>query len=312
MFDASGMTTLDCLRSFYQDSVHQILTGEMIRMHIEGRGVRPRVFALEESVIAALNALTRTYISGQRAKLIRRQMISRSVTGEIIAKIADARFGQDILIAGAAGSGKSGCLLEIVEGLIAKGMPVLAFRLDRMQPVQTTKALGIGMGLPESPALVLARAFQGRKVALVVDQLDFVSTTSGRHPDFFDTLAALIGEVRGLRAEAEIHLILACRHFDFENDARLRALLPKDEAPCALAELTEAEVRAVLDAEGGDVARLTPAASETAATAAKPLAVRRIRARARRSGEFRFAKRTLRRLLAREENCDRGVLARRG
>lgn len=258
MFDAPGMTTLDCLRMFYQDSVHQILTAETIRAHLEGRGIRARAFALGESALNALRAVTETYISGQRAKLIRRQLISRTAAGNIIAKILDARFGQDILLTGVAGSGKSGCLLEIVEGLVGKDVPVLAFRLDRMLPVQTTTALGADMGLPESPALVLARAFPGRKVALVVDQLDFVSTTSGRHPDFFDTLAALIGEVRGLRADAEIHLILACRQFDFQHDARLRALLPKDEVPFVLGELTEAEVRAVLAAEGGDATRLTP------------------------------------------------------
>ena len=258
MFDAPGMTTLDCLRTFYQDSVHQVLTCETIRRHLEEVRIRPRVFALEESVFHALKAVTETYVSGQRAKLIRRQMISRIAAGNIIAKITAACFGQDLLITGAAGSGKSGCLLEIVEGLIEKGVPVLAFRLDRMQPVQTTAALGTEMGLPESPALVLARAFPGRKVVLTVDQIDFVSTTSGRHPNFFDTLAALIGEVRGLRADAEIHLILACRQFDFEHDARLRALLPKDESPFALGDLTEAEVRAVLAAEGGDVTRLTP------------------------------------------------------
>jgi hypothetical protein len=258
MFDGPGRTTLDCLRTFYQDSVHQILSSEIIRRHLEERGLRPRAFALNESVLNALKAITETYISGQRAKLIRRQMISRTLAGNIIAKIAEARFGQDNLITGAAGSGKSGCLLEIVEGLVAKGVPVLAFRLDRMQPVQTTTALGAEMGLPESPVLVLARAFVGRNVALVVDQLDFVSTTSGRHPDFFDTLAALIGEVRGLRGDAKIHLILACRQFDFEHDARLRELLPENESPCTLGELNEAEVRTVLAAERGDVARLTP------------------------------------------------------
>jgi hypothetical protein len=85
-----------------------------------------------------------------------------------------------------------------------------------------------------------------------------VSTTSGRHPDFFDTVAALISEVRGLRSEAEIHLILSCRQFDFEHDARLRAVLPKGESPFKIGELSEAEVRSVLAAEGADVSRLTP------------------------------------------------------
>lgn len=258
MFDAPGRASLDCLRTLYQDNVHQILTAATIRRHLEKRGIHPRAFPLGESVLTTLKAITETYISGQRAKLIRRQMISRAAARDTIVRIADARFGQDILITGSAGSGKSGCLLEIVEGLVPKDVIVLAFRLDRIQPVQTTTALGAELGLPESPALVLSRAFPGKKVALVVDQLDCVSTTSGRHPDFFDTFAALIGEVRALRGDAEIHLILACRQFDFEHDARLRALLPKGESPCVLGGLTETEVHTVLAAEGGDVARLTP------------------------------------------------------
>ncbi len=258
MLDAPARTALDCLRTLYQDSVHQVLTAESIREHLRTRGIHPRAFPMEPSVLARLKSATESYIVGQRIKLIRGQMIPRAAAGEIIGKVAESKAALDILITGTAGSGKSGCLLEIVEGLVARGIPVLAFRLDRMRPVPSTLALGAELSLPESPALVLARAFPRQKVVLVVDQLDAVSTTSGRHSEFFDTVAALIGEVRGLRADAEIHLILACRQFDFEHDARLRALLPKDESPCMLAELSEAEVRAVLAAEGGDVARLTP------------------------------------------------------
>jgi hypothetical protein len=257
MFDVPGMTTVDCLRTYYQDSTHQVLTAATIRCHLEERGIHQRCVALEESLFRTLKSVTGTYTSGQRAKLIGGQMISRAASANIIETIAQARSAHDILITGAAGSGKSGCLLEIVEGLTSRGVPVLAFRLDRMQPVQTTRALGAEMGLPESPALVLARAFPGKKVVLVIDQLDVVSITSGRHSDFYDTLAALIGEVRGLRFEAEIHLVLACRQFDFEHDARLRALLPKGESPCALGLLTETEVRTVLAAEGCDVALLS-------------------------------------------------------
>ena len=258
MFDAPARTALDCLRTLYQDSVHQVLTAQSIREHLRTRGIHPRVFPMEASVLDRLKSVTESYIAGQRVKLIRGQMIPRAAAGEIIKRVAESKAAHDILITGAAGSGKSGCLLEVVEGLVALSVPVLAFRLDRMRPVQTTLALGAEMSLPESPALVLARALPNQKVVLVVDQLDFVSTTSGRHSEFFDTVAALINEVRGLRADAEIHLILACRRFDFEHDARLRALLPKDESPCTLAELSEAEVRTVLAAEGGNVARLTP------------------------------------------------------
>jgi hypothetical protein len=258
MFDGPARTTLDCLRTLYQDSVHQVLTSELIREHLQTRGIHARAVPIEAGVLERLKSATEAYIAGQRTRLISGEMISRAAAREIIGKVAESRTAHDVLITGGAGSGKSGCLLEIVEGLTARQIPVLAFRLDRLRPVQTTAGLGAELSLPESPALVLARAFPGRKIALVVDQLDFVSTTSGRHPDFFDTVAALIGEIRGLRDETEIHLIVACRQFDFEHDARLRAFLPKGESPVKLGELSEAEVRTVLAAEGGNLARLTP------------------------------------------------------
>lgn len=257
MFDAPGVTTVDCLRTFYQDSVHHRLTARRIHEHLCGRGIGPRVFAVIESTHRVLEAITATYVSGQRAKLIRGSIIPRTVTREVIAKVLGAQAGQDILITGAAGGGKSGCLLEIVEALQSKDVPVLSFRLDGMKAVQTTSAMGNELGLPESPALVLARAFPRRKIALVVDQLDCVSTTSGRHPDFFDTLSALIREVRVLRNEAELHLILACRLFDFDHDARLRGLLPANESPFQVGELTDSEVRGAISDAGGDAANLS-------------------------------------------------------
>ena len=93
---------------------------------------------------------------------------------------------------------------------------------------------------------------------LVIDQLDFVSATSGRHPDFFDTLAALREEVLGLRLRHTIHLILACRKFDFEHDHRLKQLITKDQPPVQLGEFDVEEVKSVVEKEGGDLARLTP------------------------------------------------------
>ncbi|MGC3988749.1 MAG: hypothetical protein QM796_03485 [Chthoniobacteraceae bacterium] len=293
-YSGSGMTTLACLRTFYQDSVHQVLTAEIIHKHLHECGIRPRTFPFEAAVFKALKAVTDTYISGQRTKLIRKQMIQRVAAAKgIIAKISEASFGKEMVITGAAGSGKSGCTLDLVEGLNQKGVPVLAFRLDRLEPVQTTAALGNALELPESPALVLARAFPHQKVVLVVDQLDFVSTTSGRHPDFFDTVAALIGEVRGLRGEAEVHLVLVCRQFDFEHDARLRGLLAKDESPVAIGELSDGEVRAVLVAEGGDATRLTSQQLKLLQLPQNLALFIDSKTRVQRTGELRFAERTL-------------------
>ena len=93
---------------------------------------------------------------------------------------------------------------------------VLAFRLDRIEPVSSTKELGECLDLEESPALVLATAAEtmSRDAVLIIDQLDAVSTTSGRSSDFFDVVEALLNEVRGLRNRVVFHVIVVCRKFD--------------------------------------------------------------------------------------------------
>ena len=104
---------------------------------------------------------------------------------------------------------------------------------------------------------MLSEAFADQPVAVVVDQLDYVSTSSGRHPDFFDTVASLRDEVLGLRLRQPIHLVFACRRFDFEHDHRLKQLTKKDQSPIELGELSPNEVKDVLQQEGGDFSRLT-------------------------------------------------------
>lgn len=251
-FDMAPRVTLGLLRSFYAASVHQTLNADSIYEHLTREGVRTRRIIVDSAVIAQIKATTTSYIEGQRARLVGRKLIPSAAAREVCARILNSTRAGSILVTGTAGAGKSGCLLEIAEQLEEANIPVLAFRLDRLEPVQTATALGKQLELQESPALVLGEAFRGRKVALVVDQLDFVSATSGRHPDFFDTVAALISEVRGLRAIAEIHFVAACRHFDFHHDSRLRSLLEKGESPVALSELSKSEVETVIKDDGGD------------------------------------------------------------
>jgi hypothetical protein len=64
-------------------------------------------------------------------------------------------------VTGKAGAGKTGCVVEFIEALQARHVPVLAFRLDRIESVSTTQKLGERLGLEESPALVLAEAAKG-------------------------------------------------------------------------------------------------------------------------------------------------------
>lgn len=257
IFQGPWQNTMAVLRDLYLRSVHETLTAADIERHLESCGITRRRASAPDTQ-DRIAATTRAYVAGQRAKWIRGTSIRRSVADDIIGKFQSHSAPLDILITSPAGGGKSACLCQIVEGLLAAGVPVLAFRLDRIETVATTIALGEKLGLGEAPSVVLADAFPGQTLALVVDQLDCVSSTSGRHPDFFDTFAALRDEVLGLRSRTPIHLVMACRKFDFEHDHRFKQLLAKGEGPIELGEFTDEEVKTVLAKESGGISNLTP------------------------------------------------------
>ncbi len=159
-------------------------------------------------------------------------------------------------VTGKAGAGKTGCVIEVVDLLRAQGTPVLAFRLDRLQSATSTRDLGVRLELEESPVLVLAAAAEAmsRPGVLVIDQLDAVSTMSGRASDALDIVEQLFLEARGLRARTPIHVVVVCRAFDWKNDARLRQLIPNDEAQVNVKEFSLDQTKAILVSAGFDPA----------------------------------------------------------
>ncbi len=256
-FQAPWQTSMAVLRDLYLRSVHEKLFAGDIESYLREGKIEKRRFGGAD-VKDRIAGITNNYVAGQKSRFIRRESIRRSVAADVVNKIRFSESPLDLLITAPAGGGKSACLTQIVEGLQVAGIPVLAFRLDRIEPVPSVIQLGEKLGLGESPACVISEAFSGVPVVLVVDQLDCVSTSSGRHPDFFDTVSALCDEVCGLRSRHRIHLVFACRKFDFEHDHRLKRLISKDQQPILVGELTVEEVQGVLGQEGGDFSRLNP------------------------------------------------------
>lgn len=122
---------------------------------------------------------------------------------------------------GEAGIGKSVVMLQVLEELIDRGIPVLSMRVDNLKPVDHPDDVGKQLKLPGSPTNVLASIAQDRKCVLVIDQLDAVSLASGRHPDFFECVNEIIKQTS---VYPNMGLLLACRKFDLDNDHRLKKL----------------------------------------------------------------------------------------
>ena len=208
----------------------------------------------EQRALLALNEVTEQYLKVTRRKLIRGSLIPRSSTRQLLDKINENDTnGADCVLTGKAGGGKTGCVIECVESLRqSNNTTVLAFRIDRIKPVSTTKELGKCLGLAKSPALVLKTAAEAlsQDAVLVIDQLDAVSTTSGRSAEFFEVVEDLLDEVQDLRNSVKIHIVVVCRKFDWENDHRLRRPLGKDCVEVPVADFSMDEVKSVLQAGG--------------------------------------------------------------
>jgi hypothetical protein len=257
LFLARSVDIISELRAIATDRICQTITRDAVLAALAARGFSLRKISDMESSAAAIESIASSYVTGISRRLIGGSLIPRKAAEDIANRILSARQGTITALTGKAGGGKSGCTMQLVDLLRANGLPVLALRLDRYDPVTTAAELGAEAGLEESPALVLAGACDGRPGALVIDQLDAVSTTSGRNADFLEAVDCLLEEARGLSVRSPIHVVLVCRKFDWENDHRLRKLITKEDSLIELADLTVPEITAALAAAGFDAARLS-------------------------------------------------------
>ena len=253
LFLANPIDVCSALRTIALDAVHQTISRDDLTERLKKRGFVLRRLTDGAEATAVITETTTQYLDGTRRRLIRHVLLRRTATDTLLSKLGTG--AGDSIITGRAGTGKTGCIVDFVEQLRARGVPVLAFRLDRIEPVSTAPELGKKLGFEESPALILAAAAQGREAVLVVDQLDAVSTTSGRSTSFLEAVEGLLIEARGLRDRLPLHVVVACREFDWKNDHRLRSLLPQEHTEVPIVEFTVEEVKHTLTDAGFDATR---------------------------------------------------------
>lgn len=243
------------LASFALDEVHKELTAVDIWRHLASQGCRRREWNRDPHVLAAIDAQNDRYLGFLRDEAIRRKLFPREEAQLAITKLLSAEGKGNVMLSGEAGVGKSSTTPEVVTRLQEIGWPILAFRVDRMEPKPTPDLVGDSLGLPGSPAHVLAAIAQTRECALVIDQLDAVSLASGRHPQFFECINEIIKQAL---TYPRMHLVLGCRKFDIDNDHRLRRLVEDmGVAEVTVKHLSDEKVREVVSGLGLDATRLT-------------------------------------------------------
>ena len=243
----------DTLLSFAGESIHEEINREKLLSYLKGKGFYLRQLTKPDDAPTLISKATDRYLRARR-RLIQDILIPRTSTQQLLDKIKENDTnGADCVLTGKAGGGKTGCVIECVEALQkSDDVAVLTFRLDSIKPVSSTKELGGCLDLEESPALVLKTAAEtmSRDAVLIIDQLDAVSTSSGRSADFFEVVEDLLDEVQGLRNSVKIHIVVVCRKFDWENDHRLRGPLGKDFVEVSVIDFSIDEVKSVLQGGG--------------------------------------------------------------
>lgn len=223
LVEGVSTNTRDVLAQFALEDVHREVTAHELWHHLEQRGMHRLRWDRDPHVLARLDEQNRRYVEPLENEMISGRSIPRdeAETVQFLLTGDQPDNKRAVLLSGPAGGGKSGVASQVVTSLKQSGVPFLAFRVDRLQPVATAQAVGEQLDLPGSPANVLAAVAQERRCVLVIDQLDAVSLASGRSATFFDCIEEII---RHSSAHPEMRLLLVSRQYDIDNDHRFKRL----------------------------------------------------------------------------------------
>jgi hypothetical protein len=185
------------------------------------------------------------FLSVSSMERINNRAIPRSESRQIL-DVMDSGENRGVLLIAEAGFGKSCILAEVMDLLEKRDIPCLAFRMDSINKCTSADQLGKEIDLPDSPVKALDAVSPGRPCVLLVDQLDAISTVSGRKTNMwiaFDEIR------RQVESHPEMKLIIACRGFDLEQDHRLRRLCGENSKfkKIEVGRLTESELRVALN-----------------------------------------------------------------
>ena len=210
------------LTDFAFEQVHQQLKATEIWEFLQSLGLSKQTWSQDQSVADVITELNQTYQESLRPLGIDGKTVQRQEVDLILEVFDDVDCGNTVLVTGKAGVGKTSTISQALSRIVDRNWPMLALRVDRLEVSAIPTQLGESVGLPASPVSVLAAVADGRDCILVVDQMDAVSLASGRNPEFFDCIGAVLHQAQQF---PNMKVLTACRKFDIENDHRLRDLI---------------------------------------------------------------------------------------
>ncbi len=210
------------LLDYIDDHLGVELYAHGVWQHLQEHGFRRAHLGVDPRAVAAVQKQNERYRQSVQDIAIGERFVPRAEADEIVRLLRDPEGPKSIFVVAAAGYGKSGVLRQVVEALTADKWPMLALRADSLSAAATAAELGERLDMPGSPGIVIAAMPSDRQRVLLLDQLDAVSTSTGRRVDLFQPIKEMLDEVADFSA---VRVLVACREFDLNTDRRLRRLL---------------------------------------------------------------------------------------
>lgn len=199
-----------------------IIAFDVIRW-LEEKGYCQRSLRHDRRSLPRIQELNHIY--KDRFQPINGALFHRQETDRLLAHLEE---GKSVILEGSAGSGKSGCIQELLEQLELSDIPYLALSLDRDRPERSPDQFGsISLGLPDSPVATLHRVSEGRICALIFDQLDALRWTNYRTSTMLDVCKGMLRQALHFNQweNGKICCVFVVRTIDCETDPRLQQLL---------------------------------------------------------------------------------------
>lgn len=227
------------------------LTVSDVLDYLSSKGIQPYPRLHDTRVATAINRLNKSFSESYYA--IHGSIFHRESTDLLIKEI---EAGKSVILTGKAGSGKSGCIRELVDYLERNQIEHLAIQLDKHIPTDFADKYGEILGLPGSPVISLSHVSGSKPCVLILDQLDALRWTALHSSVSLDVCKELIAQARGINeyTAGHISIVFSVRTFDYENDAGIQSLFnqEKAESPWSvinISNLTDDEVSEIVGDE---------------------------------------------------------------
>lgn len=198
-----------------------IITARDVIDHMKNRGIALRSWNLDDRILPRIDTLNSIYWGNYLP--INNCLIHRSATDAVLKEIEG---GHSVILCGKAGSGKSGCIQEVIEKLKVAHTLYLSIKLDKYTPIASADEFGRNIGLPESPVFCLNNLSAEMPSVLILDQLDSLRWTDKHSAVALDVCKEMIAQVAAINRAKEgiLSIVFVTRTFDFENDTGIKAL----------------------------------------------------------------------------------------